>query len=122
MRRIELALRINFRNHPDGPKGQSLGTQLHTEESEDSRFALRASQNDELSAPPVAGVLHHIAVVALLADVLLFVVAMALGGVDGRAGRAAGAFVALVLLGDRLDGFCHGFCHCSSPLDARRKR
>src|SRR6187431_415927 len=69
-----------------------------------------------LSAPPVTRILHHVAVVALLADVLLLVVTMALGGVEGNAGRAAGALVALVVLGDRLDRFCHGFCHYSSPL------
>src|SRR4051812_31305272 len=45
--------------------------------------------------PAVAGVLHEIAVGGLFADVVLFVVAMALGGVEGNVGLAAGALVAL---------------------------
>jgi len=59
--------------------------------------------------PSVAGVLRHIAVVGLLADVLFFVVAMALGGVDGNLGRAARSLMALVVLGNRLDGFLQRF-------------
>jgi hypothetical protein len=43
--------------------------------------------------------------VPLLSDVLFLVVAMALGGVEGNAGGAAGALVALVVFGNRLDGF-----------------
>ena len=45
--------------------------------------------------------------IALLADVVLLVVAMALGGVDGSAGRAAGALVALVVFRDGRCGFGH---------------
>src|SRR5438105_750235 len=52
----------------------------------------------------------------LLADVLFFVVAMAFGGVDGNLGRAARSLVALVVLGNRLDGFLQRFCHHQSPL------
>src|SRR5258707_8189233 len=66
--------------------------------------------------PPVAGVLRHVAVLGLLADVVFFVVAMALGGVDGNLGRAARSLVALVILGNRLDGFLQRLCHHRSPL------
>src|SRR5260370_1546910 len=66
--------------------------------------------------PPVAGVLRHVAVLGLLADVVFFVVAMALGGVDGNLGRAARSLVALVILGNRLDGFLQRLCHHLSPL------
>ena len=48
----------------------------------------------------LARVLRQIAVLGLFADVVLLVVAMALGGVERNAGRAAGALVALVVLGD----------------------
>ena len=94
----------------------------------DSGFALRAHRNDggapaaPSPLPPVAGVLRQIAVLGLLADVLFFVVAMALGGVEGNTGRAAGALVALVVLGNRRDGFCAWFCHARSPFLVRRKR
>ena len=57
--------------------------------------------------PPVAGVLRHIAMLALLADVLFFVVAMALGGVDGNLGRAAGSL--LLSSGTGLMVFFSGF-------------
>src|SRR5882724_11267725 len=60
---------------------------------------------------PAAGVLRQIAVRGLLADVVLLVVAMALGGVEGNIGRAAGPLVALVLVGNGLDGFGERFCH-----------
>src|SRR6476619_3502938 len=50
--------------------------------------------------PPVAGILRHVAVPGLLADVVLLVVAMALGGVERHVGGTAGALVALVVLGD----------------------
>ena len=75
--------------------------------------SLRDARNDGLNspAPPVAGILHHVAVVALLPDVLLFVVAMALGGVERDFWRAAGTLVALVVVGDGGDGFGHS----SSP-------
>src|SRR5258707_306346 len=56
---------------------------------------------------PVTRVLRQIAVCGLFADVVLLVVAMSLGGVEGNAGRAAGAFVALVVLGDRRHGVRH---------------
>jgi hypothetical protein len=69
-----------------------------------------------LSRPSVTRILLHVRVVALLADIPLLVVAMALGGVERNLGRAAGALGALVLLGNRFDGFRHGFCHRSSPL------
>jgi hypothetical protein len=55
--------------------------------------------------PLVARVLHHVAVIALLADVVLLVVAMALGSVEGNGRRAAGTLVALVAVGDGSDGF-----------------
>ena len=67
-------------------------------------------------APPVARILHQIAVVALFADVLFFVVAVALGGVDGDLRLAAGALVALVVFGNGRDGFGHA----RSPVLARR--
>jgi hypothetical protein len=54
-------------------------------------------------------------VIALFADVVFFVVAVALGGVDGNIRRAAGAFVALIVLGNGLDGFWLPLCHRSSP-------
>ena len=57
--------------------------------------------------PAVAGVLGQIAVLGLFADVVLLVVAMALGGVERNAGRAAGALVALVVLRDRRWAFGH---------------
>jgi hypothetical protein len=47
----------------------------------------------------------------LLADVLFLVVAMALGGVERTAWRAAGALVALVVFGSGFYGFGLGFCH-----------
>ena len=57
------------------------------------------------SRPSAARILRQIAVRGLFADVVLLVVAMALGGVEGNAGRAAGALVALVFVGNGLDGF-----------------
>jgi hypothetical protein len=58
-------------------------------------------------APSVGRVLHHIAVIPLFANVVFFVVAVALGGVEGDLGFAAGALVALVVFRDGLDGFGH---------------
>ena len=66
--------------------------------------------------PAVAGVLRHVAVVGLFADVVLLVVAMALGGVEGNAGRAAGALVALVVL----PGWAVRFSSSWSPLSTER--
>src|SRR6185437_4938669 len=63
-------------------------------------------------------VLRQIAVGGLFADVVLLVVAMAFCGVERRGRRAAGALVALVVVGNGLDGFCH----CWSPLSTERKR
>src|SRR5436309_2245923 len=57
--------------------------------------------------PAVARVLRHVAVLGLFADVVLLVIAMALGGVERNIGRAAGALVALVVLGNRRNGFRH---------------
>src|SRR6266496_5111169 len=54
--------------------------------------------------PPITRILHHVPVIALLADVVLFVVAVTFRGVDGNARRAAGALVALVAVGNGLDG------------------
>ena len=87
-------------------------------------FALRAPRNDDpiSSTPSITRILHHIPVIALLADVLLLVVAMALGGVEGDFGRAAGALVTLIFLGNGLDGFSYGFCHGWSPLGEEEKR
>jgi hypothetical protein len=45
--------------------------------------------------------------IPLLANIVFFVVAVALGGVEGDFGFAAGALVALVVFGDGLDGFGH---------------
>ena len=59
----------------------------------------------------MARVLQEIAVLGLLADVVLLVVAMALGGVDGNAGCAAGTFVALVLVRHGLDGLAQRLRH-----------
>jgi hypothetical protein len=53
-------------------------------------------------------------VLGLLADVVFLVVAMALGGVDGNLGRAAGPLVTLVVLGNRFDGFRLSVCPKSS--------
>src|SRR3954462_5833271 len=58
-------------------------------------------------APSMTGILHQIAVLALLANVVFFVVAVALGGVEGDFGVAAGALVALVVFGDGRDGPGH---------------
>ena len=41
-------------------------------------------------APSIARILRHVAVIALFADVLLFVVAVALGGVEGDVGALPG--------------------------------
>jgi len=48
-------------------------------------------------------------VIALLADVVLLVVAVALGGVDGNFGRAAGALVAPVAVGNGVIALVGGF-------------
>src|SRR6266436_2022511 len=71
--------------------------------------------------PSVTGVLRHIAVPGLLADVVFFVVAMAPGGVERNLGRAAGSLVALVVLGNRLDGFLRWLGHHPSPLTMRKR-
>src|SRR4051794_1275706 len=57
-----------------------------------------------LPGTAMAGVLHEIAVRGLFANVVLLVVAMAFGGVEGNGGRAAGALVALVVVGNGRDG------------------
>src|ERR1051325_6559599 len=67
-------------------------------------------------APAMAGVLRQVAVRGLFADVLFFVVAVALGGVERDCWGAAGALVALVVVGNGRDGFVERFCHASSPL------
>jgi hypothetical protein len=64
----------------------------------------------------MAGVLRQISVRGLFAGVVLLIVAMTLGGIERNRGRAAWPLVALIVLGDRLDVFGEGFCHCSSPL------
>ena len=73
--------------------------------------------------PAVAGVLCQVAVLALFADIVLLVIAMAPGGVDGNFGRAAGTLVALVLFGNRRDGFGprlrHQFLHLARAPHAR---
>ncbi len=56
-----------------------------------------------LPRPSVAGILDQIAVRGLLADVVLLVVAMAPGGVERNAWCAAGALVALVVVGNGPD-------------------
>ena len=71
---------------------------------------------------PVTGVLREIAVRGLFTDVVLLVVAMALGGVERNGRRAARALVALVLVGDRLDGLGERFCHHASPFLIEGKR
>jgi hypothetical protein len=58
-------------------------------------------------APSIARILHQIPMVPLLANVVLLVIAVALGGVEGDFGVAAGALVALVVFRDGLDGFGH---------------
>src|SRR6185437_11801381 len=71
--------------------------------------------------PAVAGVLRQVAVLALFADVVLLVIAMAPGGVERHAGSAAGALVALVVLGDRRDGFGHSWSPLfTEEINARR--
>src|SRR3569623_1168741 len=75
-----------------------------------------------LSRPPVTGVLGQIAMRGLVANVVLLVVAMAFGGVEWLAGGAAGAFMTLVFLGNRLDDFRERGCHFPSPCLANRKR
>jgi hypothetical protein len=67
----------------------------------------------------MAGVLHEIAVRGLFADVVLLVVAMALGGVEWNGRRAAGPLVTLRLLRNGLDGLVQRLCHRWSPLFAR---
>jgi hypothetical protein len=61
-------------------------------------------------------------VVALFADIVFFVVAVALGGVEGDGGGAAGALVALVVIGNGRDGFGQGSCHASSPYFTKGER
>src|SRR3954468_9351120 len=70
-------------------------------------------------APALAGVLGQIAVGGLFADVVLFVVAVAFGGVERDFWRAAGALVAPVVVGNGRDGFVERLCHASSPLSWR---
>jgi hypothetical protein len=78
----------------------------------DAIFAL-APKGDaaRLPRPSVTRILHQIPVSGLLADVLFLVVAMALGGVERTAWRAAGALVALIVFGSGFYGFGLGFCH-----------
>ncbi|BAC49365.1 blr4100 [Bradyrhizobium diazoefficiens USDA 110] len=64
-----------------------------------------------LSLAPVACVLGEIAVRRLLANILLLVVAVALGGVDRDRRRAAGALVALVFFRNRLHCLRQRPCH-----------
>src|SRR5665213_1260744 len=66
----------------------------------------------------MAGVLRQVAVRSLFADVVLLVVAVAFCRVERRGRRAAGTLVALVVVGNGLDGFCH----CWSPLLTEGKR
>src|SRR6266702_6401115 len=61
--------------------------------------------------PFIARVLRQITMRGLFADVVLLVVAMALGGVEGNSGRAAGALVALVAVGNRLNNCGQRFRH-----------
>ena len=75
-----------------------------------------------LPRSPVAGVLRQIAVRRLFTDVVLFVVAMTPSGVEGDAGRAAGAFVALIVLRNGTDGSHRMFRHRSSPSLNGEKR
>src|SRR5882724_10587944 len=82
-----------------------------------SRLRARA-----LPRPPVAGVLDQIAVRGLLADVVLLVVAMALGGVERNTGRAAGALVALVVVGNGLNVPGRGFRHHCLRYARRQRR
>src|ERR1700716_1590218 len=81
-----LRLKQNRWSFPDGQKDQ---TQIPG-----SRYARPGMTSEILSRPSVRRVLHQIPVSGLLADILFLVVAMALGGVEGNAGRAAGALVA----------------------------
>src|SRR3954463_13594666 len=74
---------------------------------------------DALSpASSVTRILHQIAVLALFANIVFFVVAVALGGVEGDFGVAAGALVALVVFGDGRDGLGHA----RSPVARRITR
>ena len=66
----------------------------------------------------MGGVLRQIAVRGLLANVVLFVVTMALGVVDHDGGFAAGSLVAPVVFGHGLDGPGHA----RSPLLTGEKR
>jgi hypothetical protein len=61
-------------------------------------------------------------VVALFADVVFFVVAVALGGVERGFGFAAGALVGLVVLWDGLDGFGHARSPCPGQRGPNRAR
>jgi hypothetical protein len=86
--------------------------------------AFAARRNDELPRPSAARVLHQIPVRGLFADVVLFVVAMALGGVEGNGGRAAGALVALIVVGNGRNRFGrrfrHGWLRCARRENAGR--
>src|SRR5258708_35646633 len=73
-----------------------------------------AAHSHSLKASPrplIARVLRQITMRGLFANVVLLVVAMALGGVEGNGGRTAGALVALVVVGNGLDGFGRRFRH-----------
>ena len=83
--------------HPPGFAGRSLPAS--------------GARLKRLPRPSIARVLRHVAVVALLADVVLLVVAMALGGVDGHLRRAAGPLGTPVLLGNGRNGFFKRFGH-----------
>src|SRR5258705_8618598 len=74
------------------------------------------------AAPSIARILHQIPMVALLANIVFFVVAVAFGGVEGDGGGAAGTLVALVVVGNGRDGFGQGFCHASSPYFTEGER
>src|SRR5258706_12714273 len=114
------------------PHGEERGNAARLEPRGRERYAvmlnpggIHSSANAEAQAahlsprPSVAGVLGHIAVPGLLADVVFFVVAMAPGGVDGNPGRAARSPVALVVLGDRRDGFLQLGHHPPSVTDEK---
>jgi hypothetical protein len=74
------------------------------------------------SRPAVTRVLRHVAVFGLFADVVLLVVAMALGGIERNIGRAAGALVALVILRDGRNGFRHHDLRINEKNQRRPRR
>src|SRR4051794_25088906 len=74
------------------------------------------------AAAAMAGVLRQVAVGGLFADVVLFVVAVALGGVERDFWRAAGALVAAVVIGNGRDGCVERFRHAAPPCLAGSQR